>query len=75
MDETINEYGGLDVFVNNAGIFPASIAIERMEQKVWDRTLEVNLTAAMIKRGWNENLIQKLLGENWLAFLEEVWGG
>ena len=35
----------------------------------------VNLTAAMIKRGWNEKLIQKLLGENWLAFLEEVWGG
>ncbi len=35
----------------------------------------VNLTAAMIKRGWNEKLIQKLLGKNWLTFLEEVWGG
>ena len=66
LDETINEYGGLDVFVNNAGIFPASIAIERMEQKVWDRTLEVNLTAAMslmkqvipiLRRGWRPSIV------------------
>ena len=33
-----------------------------------------NLTAAMIKRGWSEIRIRKILGENWLAFLEEVWG-
>jgi membrane dipeptidase len=34
-----------------------------------------NLTAAMVKRGWSETRIRKILGENWLAFLEEVWGG
>ena len=34
-----------------------------------------NLTAAMVKRGWGETRIRKILGENWLAFLEEVWGG
>jgi membrane dipeptidase len=34
-----------------------------------------NLTAAMVKRGWSEKRIRKILGENWLAFLEEVWGG
>lgn len=33
-----------------------------------------NLTAAMVQRGWNESRIRKILGENWLAFLEEVWG-
>jgi membrane dipeptidase len=33
-----------------------------------------NLTAAMVKRGWSETRIRKILGENWLAFLEEVWG-
>ena len=35
----------------------------------------VNLTEAMMKRGWSEKRIRKVLGENWLAFLEEVWGG
>ena len=29
----------------------------------------------MLKRGWSEKRIRKVLGENWLAFLEEVWGG
>ena len=34
-----------------------------------------NLTAAMGQRGWGEARIRKILGENWLAFLGEVWGG
>ena len=34
-----------------------------------------NLTAAMMKRGWGETRIRKILGENWLTFLEKVWGG
>jgi membrane dipeptidase len=33
-----------------------------------------NLTAAMMKRDWSERRIRKILGENWLAFLKEVWG-
>ena len=34
-----------------------------------------NLTATMQKRGWPETRIRKVMGENWLRFLEEVWGG
>ncbi len=34
-----------------------------------------NLTEAMMNRGWSEKRIRKVLGENWLAFLEDVWGG
>ena len=33
-----------------------------------------NLTAAMVARGWPETRIRKVLGENWLRFLKEVWG-
>ena len=29
---------------------------------------------AMERRGWSEERIRFFLGENWLAFLEEVWG-
>ena len=33
-----------------------------------------NLTAAMVRRGWSETRIRKVLGENWLRFLGDVWG-
>ncbi len=33
-----------------------------------------NLTAAMQRAGWPEGRILKVLGENWLAYLTEVWG-
>jgi membrane dipeptidase len=34
-----------------------------------------HITAAMLRRGWSEARILKLLGGNWLRLLEEVWGG
>ena len=33
-----------------------------------------NLTAAMERAGWTEGRIRKVMGENWLSFLAEVWG-
>ena len=33
-----------------------------------------NLTAAMERAGWSEGRIRKVIGENWLRFLAEVWG-
>jgi membrane dipeptidase len=33
-----------------------------------------NLTAAMEQRGWPETRIRKVMGENWLRALQEVWG-
>jgi membrane dipeptidase len=33
-----------------------------------------NLTAAMIKAGWSEEKIRKVMGENWVRVLKEVWG-
>jgi membrane dipeptidase len=33
-----------------------------------------NLTAAMEKRGWKEARIRKVIGENWVRVLKEVWG-
>src|SRR5207248_2426638 len=34
-----------------------------------------NLTAAMQRAGWPENRIAKIMGQNWLRLLREVWGG
>jgi membrane dipeptidase len=33
-----------------------------------------NLTAAMARRGWKEGRIRKVMGENWVRLLKEVWG-
>ncbi len=33
-----------------------------------------NLTAAMERRGWGEGRIRKVMGENWVRLLKEVWG-
>ena len=33
-----------------------------------------NLTAAMQRAGWPESKIRKVMGENWLRVLAEVWG-
>jgi membrane dipeptidase len=32
------------------------------------------LTAAMLRRGWSQARIEKIMGENWVALLKEVWG-
>lgn len=34
-----------------------------------------HITAAMLRRGWGEATILKLLGQNWLRLLRQVWGG
>lgn len=34
-----------------------------------------NLTAAMEKARWPERRIRKVMGENWVRLLREVWGG
>ena len=33
-----------------------------------------NLTSAMERAGWPETKIRKIMGENWLRLLAEVWG-
>ena len=33
-----------------------------------------NLITEMENRGWKQNQIEKIMGENWISFLELVWG-
>lgn len=44
VDETIKHFGHIDIVMNNAGVAANALA-EEMSQEVWDRTLNVNLTA------------------------------
>ncbi len=42
---TVRRFGGLDIVVSNAGIFPPSQAIEAMDASAWDKSLRLNLTS------------------------------
>lgn len=41
-DFAVRELGGIDIWVNNAGIYPMAPALE-MEEAMWDRVIDLNL--------------------------------
>ncbi|WNC72177.1 SDR family oxidoreductase [Thalassotalea psychrophila] len=43
--EVVNQYGGIDILVSNAGIFRTGKNIEHLDDDNWDSTLAVNLTS------------------------------
>jgi NAD(P)-dependent dehydrogenase (short-subunit alcohol dehydrogenase family) len=43
----VRHFGGLDIVVANAGLFPSSANIDSLSDEVWDKTLAVNLTSQM----------------------------
>jgi len=43
--ETVAMFGGIDIVVSNAGIFPTSFTLEAMETDVWDKSISINLTS------------------------------
>ena len=58
---------GRRLIVRDWDVAPQPVGFQRLSEFP-------NLTAAMVRRGWSENRIRKVLGENWVAFLREVWG-
>jgi NAD(P)-dependent dehydrogenase (short-subunit alcohol dehydrogenase family) len=45
VERTVRTFGGLDILIPNAGIFPPSLRIEEMDDAVWNRSMEINLTS------------------------------
>ena len=43
--ETVRQFGGLDILVSNAGLFPKSARIEEMDERLWQDSLALNLTS------------------------------
>ena len=42
--KTITHFGGLDLLIANAGIFPNSYPIGEMDDTTWNKSLDVNVT-------------------------------
>ena len=45
IESTVRRFGGLDIIVSNAGIFPPSMDIESMDPAVWEKSMQLNLTS------------------------------
>ncbi|MFQ5510619.1 MAG: bifunctional aldolase/short-chain dehydrogenase [Candidatus Krumholzibacteriia bacterium] len=43
--DAVGTFGGLDIVVSNAGIFPASESIADMSPETWERSLAINLSS------------------------------
>lgn len=44
VEMTVRCFGGLDILIPNAGIFPDSQRIEDMDEKTWERSMDINLS-------------------------------
>ena len=45
LEQVVQAFGGLDMLITNAGIFPKSTRIEDMSEALWDKSLEINVTS------------------------------
>jgi len=43
--KTVQYFGGLDMVITNAGVFPTSYKIEEMDSNVWDKSMSINVTS------------------------------
>ena len=48
LDAAVSAFGGLDMLVLNAGIFPASTRVDGLSLTEWRRVMDVNLDANMV---------------------------
>jgi rhamnose utilization protein RhaD (predicted bifunctional aldolase and dehydrogenase)/NAD(P)-dependent dehydrogenase (short-subunit alcohol dehydrogenase family) len=44
IETIVRQWGGIDIVVSNAGIFPVSAALQNVDEKVWQKSLDINLT-------------------------------
>lgn len=48
IERIIRHFGGLDIVMSNAGFFPASSAIESMDEGLWQQSLDLNLNSHQV---------------------------
>ena len=43
IDSAVDEYGSIDILINNAGVFLPSVEIEQLDYQDWKKTIDVNV--------------------------------
>ena len=66
LDTSVRHFGGLDILVSNAGVFPPSTSIEDLSDEGWRNSMAVNLDShfyllrasiPFLKLGWNPSVV------------------
>ena len=66
VSETVRHFGGLDILVSNAGVFPPSTNIEDLSDEGWRQSMSVNLDShfyllreciPFLRYGWNPAVV------------------
>jgi len=45
VEKTVFQFGGIDLLISNAGIFPKSAKIADMDAKLWQKSLDINVSS------------------------------
>lgn len=45
IEKSIEHFGGLDMLITNAGIFPKSLYIGEMDDETWNKSMNINVTS------------------------------
>ena len=48
IEKAVRQFGGMDMLVLNAGIFPQSMRIDDMDMALWQKTQDINLNANLM---------------------------
>ncbi|BBC22753.1 bifunctional aldolase/short-chain dehydrogenase [Pseudanabaena sp. ABRG5-3] len=48
LDQAVKAFGGLDILILNAGIFPSGCRIENLDTATWQKVMQINLDANLV---------------------------
>ena len=48
LDQAVKAFGGLDMLILNAGIFPSGCRIENLDTATWQKVMQINLEANLV---------------------------
>jgi rhamnose utilization protein RhaD (predicted bifunctional aldolase and dehydrogenase)/NAD(P)-dependent dehydrogenase (short-subunit alcohol dehydrogenase family) len=62
LDATVAAFGGLDILVVSAGVFPTAAHLDVMDMAVWRRTMAINVDAVAELYGMAHPLLKEAVG-------------
>jgi len=62
IETTIAHFGGLDILISNAGIFPVGESIENVKSETWRKSIDINLSS-------HQQLLKQCIAYLWVTLV------